>query len=90
MPTVHAIVEGLVQGVAFREYTRRQAVSLGLNGWVRNLHNGAVEAMVQGSAEQVEAMRQWLQHGSPHARVERLLLEEVAQPEQFSSFEIRF
>lgn len=90
MPTVHAIVEGLVQGVAFREYTRRQAVSLGLNGWVRNLPNGAVEAMMQGPADQVETMRQWLQHGSPRARVERLLLEEVAQPEVFSSFEIRF
>lgn len=90
MPTVHAIVEGLVQGVAFREYTRRQAVSLGLNGWVRNLPNGAVEAMVQGPAERIEAMRQWLQHGSPHARVERLLLEEVTHSEVFTSFEIRF
>jgi acylphosphatase len=90
MPTVHAIVEGLVQGVAFREYTRRQAVSLGLHGWVRNLPNGAVEAMVQGPVDRVEAMRRWLQHGSPHAQVERLLLEEVARPEQFSSFEIRF
>jgi acylphosphatase len=90
MPTVHAIVEGLVQGVAFREYTRRQAVSLGLNGWVRNLPNGAVEAIVQGPAEQVEAMRQWLQHGSPRAQVVRLHVEEIAQPGEFSSFEIRF
>jgi acylphosphatase len=49
-----------------------------------------VEAMVQGPVDRVEAMRRWLQHGSPHAQVERLLLEEVARPEQFSSFEIRF
>ncbi len=90
MSTIHAIVEGLVQGVAFREYTRRQAVSLGLNGWVRNLPNGTVEAMLQGPADRVEAMRQWLQHGSPRARVERLLLLELAQSEMFSSFEIRF
>ena len=44
MQTTHVIVEGLVQGVCFREYTRRQAYTLQLTGWVRNLPDGSVEA----------------------------------------------
>ena len=90
MPTMHVIIEGLVQGVAFREYTRRQAVSLGVMGWVRNLANGAVEAVVQGPAAEVDAMLEWLHHGSPRSRVDNLHVAESSEATVFSSFEIRF
>ena len=46
---VHVIVEGRVQGVFFRAFTRDAAVNLGLSGWVRNRPNGSVEAIVEGS-----------------------------------------
>lgn len=90
MPTMHVIIEGLVQGVAFREYTRRQAVSLGVNGWVRNLANGAVEATIQAPAAEVEAMIEWLHRGSPHSRVDRVQVVDGSETPVFSSFEIRF
>lgn len=66
---VHVIVRGRVQGVFFREYTRRQAESLGLNGWVRNLPDGTVEAVVEGEAGKVAAMLAWLHTGSPQSAV---------------------
>ena len=90
MRTVHVIVNGLVQGVAFREYTRRQAVSMGLSGWVKNRSDGSVEAMVHGPADRVETMLQWLQHGSPRARVDSLQLEESNETASTSTFDIRF
>jgi len=90
MPTMHVIIEGVVQGVAFREYTRRQAVSLGVKGWVRNLANGAVEAMIQAPTAEVEAMIQWLHRGSPRSRVDQVHVAEASEATSFSSFEIRF
>ena len=66
---VHVIVRGRVQGVFFREYTRRQAEALGLDGWVRNLADRTVEAVVEGEAGSVEAMLAWLHVGSPQSAV---------------------
>ena len=64
----HMVVHGRVQGVAFREYTRREAVRLNLAGWVRNLPAGTVEALFEGDASSVEALLQWLRTGSPTPR----------------------
>ncbi len=66
---IHAIVHGRVQGVFFREYTKRQARSLGLGGWVRNLPDQTVETVFEGEADKVAAMLAWLHEGSPHSRV---------------------
>lgn len=69
---VHVIVHGLVQGVFFRDYTRRQAQVLEVNGWVRNRRDGTVEAVIEGGEEQVAAMVEWLHTGSPHSVVDSL------------------
>ena len=80
---VHVIVRGRVQGVYFREFTRRQAESLGLNGWVRNLPDRTVEAVVEGDAGSVEAMLAWLHTGSPQSTVTAVeSMEEAARDEQ--------
>jgi acylphosphatase len=50
------VVEGYVQGVGYREFTRRAALRLGVAGWVRNRSDGAVEALVRGSQAAVEAL----------------------------------
>jgi len=89
MKTVHVIVKGLVQGVCFRDYTRREAERLLITGWVRNRPDGTVETMVSGENERVAAMLKWLRKGSPHSEVTALEISE-APPEQFSSFRIRF
>ncbi|MFH0781832.1 MAG: acylphosphatase [Pseudomonadota bacterium] len=90
MRTTHVIVKGLVQGVCFRDYTRRQAFTLGLTGWVRNLPSGSVEAMLCGSTNKIDDMLQWLKQGSPRSQVDEVQICEVAGEEHFTSFEIRF
>lgn len=65
-------VEGHVQGVGFRDACMRQALVLGLAGWVRNRRDGAVETLIQGPADAVARMAAWLQRGPPSARVDRV------------------
>lgn len=65
-------VHGRVQGVWFRDHTRRAAQELGIAGWVRNLPDGTVEAEFHGPATAVAAMVAWCHRGSPHSRVERV------------------
>lgn len=64
------LISGRVQGVWFRGWTVKQARSLGVLGWVRNLRNGSVEALFAGPAESVEAMIAACQDGPPAARVD--------------------
>jgi acylphosphatase len=63
-------VNGSVQGVFFRVETRERARSLGVSGWVRNLQDGAVEAVFEGPEERVESMVEWCRRGPAGARVE--------------------
>jgi acylphosphatase len=74
MKTQHLHIEGRVQGVWFRESMRLEAERLGVTGWVRNLPDGSVEAVVQGSVEAVDALLVWSRTGPPMARVERIVL----------------
>lgn len=66
---VKVVITGRVQGVGFRASCQRQAVALGLTGWVRNRWDGAVEALFEGPAEAVEAMLAWCHQGPPAAYV---------------------
>ena len=68
----HVLVRGLVQGVWFRESTRHEATRLGVCGWVRNLPDGRVEAVFEGTPAAVEAMLAWAERGPVHARVDGL------------------
>lgn len=87
--TVQCTVEGRVQGVYFRAFTRDEALRLGLTGWVRNLHDGRVETVAQGPEEAVERFRAFLHKGSPFSRVEAVHCRELEDGEAFSGFEIR-
>jgi acylphosphatase len=66
---VHVLISGLVQGVAFRAWTERRANALKLSGWVRNLPDGNVEAVLSGDTEAVEMMLAACRDGPPGARV---------------------
>jgi acylphosphatase len=66
------VVEGAVQGVGYREFTRRAALRLNVSGWVRNRSDGAVEALVRGSPTDVEALIAAMRQGPRFALVERL------------------
>ena len=84
----HVFVSGRVQGVYYRATTREQAGERGVDGWVRNLDDGRVEAVFEGSAEAVEAMVEWCHEGSPRAEVEGVDVE-YGEPEGLDGFEIR-
>ena len=69
---IHA--SGRVQGVWFRGSMCEQARNLWLVGWVRNLSDGSVEALVEGSRTEVDAIVAWCRQGPPGARVDDLQL----------------
>jgi acylphosphatase len=83
MPTARFIVSGRVQGVFFRASTRQHALGLGLAGHAKNLDDGRVEVLASGSAQAIEELEQWLQHGPPAARVEQVFRENLAEQDLF-------
>lgn len=82
------VVHGQVQGVWFRESARRRAEDLGLAGWVRNRADGAVEAELEGPADDVQVLVDWFGRGPPGAQVERVE-GEALQPVGEAGFAIR-
>lgn len=83
-------VSGAVQGVGFRHFTWRQAVRLGLSGWVRNLSDGQVEAVAQGDPQHLAKFEAELRRGPRMASVTTVERSEIPdQQEDLSSFEIR-
>jgi acylphosphatase len=86
----HVYITGRVQGVNFRYYTRQQAFELGVNGWVRNVRDGRVEAVFQGEEEQVAKLLKWCEHGPTSARVDNLEVDWESTSDPLSGFEIRF
>jgi acylphosphatase len=69
MRRVHVIVAGDVQGVGYRYTMRMVARDAGVNGWVRNLADGTVEAEVEGTDAQVDDVLAWMTEGPPGSRV---------------------
>ena len=84
----HGLVSGRVQGVYYRESTRQEAQRLGVTGWVRNLADGRVECHLEGPAEALARLEEWLWQGSAAARVTGVELEEVACA-GFTDFQVR-
>ena len=70
-------VRGRVQGVWFRDSTRRQAQQLSISGSAVNLANGEVEVLAYGAPAALEELAAWLESGPPMARVSELLVEEI-------------
>ncbi|MBC8121457.1 MAG: acylphosphatase [Gemmatimonadaceae bacterium] len=84
----HILISGKVQGVGYRAATRRMAERLGTDGWVRNLDDGRVEAVLEGNREAVEQLIAWCRRGAPPAVVKDVAVE-YGQPEGCTKFEVR-
>lgn len=82
------LLEGRVQGVGFRWHARLEARALEVQGWVRNLEDGGVEAHVEGHPDRVEELLGWLEMGPVGARVDRVDVR-LAEVEGLLRFEIR-
>lgn len=78
--SLRAIISGRVQGVWFRGWTEREAKKRGLDGWVRNLPDGTVEAVFSGPADAVDAMIEACWRGPPAARVLSVQVSEADAP----------
>lgn len=81
-------VHGRVQGVGFRWWTQKEATRLGLVGVVRNMDDGTVEVMAEGSADALQRLETSLRRGPPLSMVERLESIPCRLPDRVSGFTI--
>jgi len=70
--TRRLLIHGKVQGVYYRVSAEREALRLGLSGWVRNRFSGEVEAVVSGPEERIQAFIDWARQGPPAADVRHI------------------
>ncbi|MEM2021509.1 MAG: acylphosphatase [Zestosphaera sp.] len=82
-------IYGLVQGVFFRSSMQSTALRLGVVGWVRNLPDGSVEAVVEGEVDKVEELIKWCRKGPPTAIVKRVDAEYSECINEFKTFSVR-
>lgn len=86
----HIYISGFVQGVFFRACTRDEARRAQVTGWVRNLSDGRVEAMLEGEDKDVEGVINWSRIGPPGARVKDVAVTYSQYIGEFNGFEVRY
>jgi acylphosphatase len=84
--TQHFLVSGQVQGVSFRFYTKKSAEEHGITGWVRNLTNGRVEILGQGTSDDLAKFLIWVKVGPERAEVTNVEVRVVERPEHMKEF----
>jgi acylphosphatase len=87
---LHAVVKGRVQGVGFRYFTQREAITLELRGYVRNNWDGSVEVVAEGDPQRLEALLRLLHQGPRSADVETVVADWLTATGGFRSFNVRF
>jgi len=88
MKSIHLIVSGEVQGVFFRDSTRRKAQELRLNGYARNLPDGNVEVIAEGPEEKINELINFVKNNPGRSKVKEVKIKHK-ELENFSGFEIR-
>lgn len=85
----HLLISGRVQGVSYRHFTKTRADELKVTGWVRNLDDGRVEAIVQGDEAALESLLTKLRKGPMLSRVDEVKINRISLKEAFDEFQIR-
>jgi acylphosphatase len=88
MPTIHLIIKGKVQGVAYRLNAKREADNLSVKGWVKNKDSGDVEVLVTGTILKLEEFINWCKYGPKNAIVTEVIKTEREEM-HFESFSIK-
>jgi len=86
----HIFISGRVQGVGFRAFTRQNAQQLGVNGWVKNLYDGRVEAVLEGNKSSVNKLEKKLSKGPSFANVDDITVQNENYQGDFSTFSIKY
>lgn len=87
---LHAVVEGRVQGVGFRNFVVVEALKLGLTGWVRNIYDGSVEVTAEGPRQTLDQFLQTLLMGPRHANVTDVRQDWQDASGEFTSFRVKY
>lgn len=85
--TARVLVFGFVQGVGFRRFVKKNALNLGLKGWVKNLHDGRVEVLIQGSKENIEKFVKICEKGTFFSDIKSVQVE-WEEEQDFDDFSI--
>ncbi|NIM25482.1 MAG: acylphosphatase [Nitrososphaeria archaeon] len=87
---IRVFVTGKVQGVFFRQALKVKAKQNNVFGWVRNLKDGRVEALLEGSDESVNVLVEWCHGGPANARVEDVEIRNEKYSNEFSKFDVLY
>ena len=90
MSRLQAFVSGAVQGVGYRYFAMNAAHGLGVTGWVRNLYDGSVQVVAEGSRQDLEKFLQILRQGPHSGRVDEVRDSWFEYQGEFDRFEVRF
>jgi len=85
---IFCLVKGKVQGVGYRYTVERYAVEHGLRGWVRNNEDGSVEAVIQGTPDELKATIEMLNVGSPLSKVESIAVDWRTPESRYEDFQV--
>lgn len=84
----HIFIEGRVQGVGFRHFTRKTATKNDVNGWVKNLNDGRVEAVFEGPKEKVQSVIEACKEGPPISNVTNMEVDWEDSKAEFEQFRV--
>ncbi len=87
---VHLLISGRVQGVFYRYTAQKVATRHGLKGWIKNLPNGKVEAIVVGQPDAVDTFIAWCREGPPGAVVSEVTVDPISSPPDLEGFSILY
>lgn len=86
--TARVFILGFVQGVGFRRFVKKNALNLGLRGWVKNLPDGRVEVLVQGPKENIEKLVKICEKGTFFSDIKSVQVEWEEDPDELLDFQI--
>ena len=87
---VRLVVRGKVQGVFFRQALKVMAIKNNITGWVRNLDDGSVEALLEGDIDDVNAIVEWAHGGPANSRVDDVEINNEDFKDEFTDFEVLY